>query len=423
MIRRLYALRWWMISLITIGTILNYLTRATLGVAAPTLSGELGITESEYSWITSIFQIGIMMQPFAGYVLDLVGLKLGFGLFALAWAGLMMLQGFATSWQMLAGLRGLMGVAEGTAQPGGMKAVAEWFPAKERGFAGGFYNIGASFGSMLAAPLVAWAILFHSWRLAFFIAGALALVWVALWFKLYYSPKDHPKLSKEEREYIESGQESHLEATAAKPSILSLLKQRNTWGIAIPRLLADPTWGTLSFWVPFYLMNERGFDIKQIAMFAWLPFVTADIGCMAGPTIALWLQKRGVSLIDARRYAFTVGAVLMLGMAFVGKVQDAHIAILLLCLGGFAHQTLSITVITMSSDLFRKNEVATVAGIAGFCGNLGVLLFTLLIGWLVKTVGYDPFFVALAVMDILAAIWLWAVVRERVVTPSAEPAR
>lgn len=414
--------RWWMISLITIGTILNYLTRATLGVAAPTLSGELGITESEYSWITGIFQIGIMLQPIAGYILDLVGLKLGFGLFALAWAGLMMLQGAATSWQMLAGLRGLMGFAEGTAQPGGMKAVAEWFPAKERGFAGGFYNIGASFGSMLAAPLVAWAILFHSWRLAFIIAGALALVWVALWFKFYHSPKSHPRLSKEERDYIESGQEAHLAATGAKPSMLSLLKQRNTWGIAIPRLLADPTWGTLSFWVPFYLMNERGFDIKQIAMFAWLPFVTADIGCMAGPTIAMWLQKRGVSLIDARRYAFTVGAVLMLGMAFVGKVQDAYAAILLLCLGGFAHQTLSITVITMSSDLFRKNEVATVAGIAGFCGNLGVLLFTLLIGWLVKTVGYDPFFVALAVMDILAAVWLWAVVRERV-SPAPEAAR
>jgi ACS family hexuronate transporter-like MFS transporter len=294
-----------------------------------------------------------------------------------------------------------------------MKAVAEWFPAKERGFAGGFYNIGASFGSMLAAPLVAWAILFHSWRLAFFIAGGLALVRVALGFKLYYSPKDHPKLSKEEREYIEAGQESHLAASATKPSILSLLKQRNTWGIAIPRMLADPTWGTLSFWIPFYLMNERGFDLKQIAWFAWLPFVTADIGCMAGPTIALWLQKRGVSLIDARRYAFTVGAVLMVGMGFVAKVPDAHVAILLLCLGGFAHQTLSITVITMSSDLFRKNEVATVAGIAGFCGNLGVLLFTLLMGWLVKTVGYDPFFVALAVMDILAAIWLWAMVRER----------
>lgn len=415
-------LRWWMISLITIGTILNYLTRATLGVAAPTLTGDLAIGEQEYSWITGIFQIGIMCQPFAGYVMDLIGLKLGFGLFALAWALIMMLQGAATNWQMLAGLRGLMGFAEGSAQPGGMKAVAEWFPAKERGFAGGFYNIGASFGSMLAAPLVAWAILFHSWRLAFFISGGLALVWVALWFRYYYSPKQHPRLTDQERQYIESGQESHLAASATKPSLLSLLKRRNVWGIAIPRLLADPTWGTLSFWVPFYLMSERGFDIKQIAMFAWLPFVTADIGCMAGPSIVLWLQRRGVGLITARKWAFTTGAVLMVGMAFVGKVDDPYVAIMLLCLGGFAHQTLSITVITMSSDLFRKNEVATVAGVGGFCGNLGVLLFTLLIGWLVKTVGYDPFFVALAVMDILAAIWLWAVVRESV-TPQPEAAR
>ncbi|MEO8063628.1 MAG: MFS transporter [Pseudomonadota bacterium] len=418
MIRRLIGLRWWMISLITIGTILNYLTRATLGVAAPTLTGELGIGEQEYSWITGVFQLGIMCQPFAGYVLDAIGLKLGFGLFALVWAVVMMLHGAATSWPMLAGLRGLMGFAEGSAQPGGMKAVAEWFPAKERGFAGGFYNIGASFGSMLAAPLVAWAILYHSWRLAFVIAGAAALIWVAAWFRFYHSPKDHPRLSNEERDYIESGQEAHL-AAGAKPSMVSLLRQRNTWGIAIPRMLADPTWGTLSFWVPFYLMNERGFDLKQIAMFAWLPFVTADIGCMAGPTIALWLQRRGMSLINARRCAFSVGALLMTGMAFVGKVADPYAAIALLCLGGFAHQTLSITVITMSSDLFRKNEVATVAGIAGFCGNFGVLIFTLAIGGLVKVVGYDPFFVALAVFDIIAAIWLWVVVRERVVAPQS----
>jgi ACS family hexuronate transporter-like MFS transporter len=178
----------------------------------------------------------------------------------------------------------------------------------------------------------------------------------------------------------------------------------------------------LAFWVPFYLMTERGFDIKQIALFAWMPFVTADIGCLAGPTIVLWLQKRGVGLIRARKWAFTVGALLMTSMAFVGKVDDPYVAIMLLCLGGFAHQTLSITVITMSSDLFRRNEVATVAGIGGFCGNLGVLLFTLLIGGLVKTVGYDPFFVALAVFDILGAIWLWTVVRERVNTPPANPA-
>src|SRR5690349_21035807 len=176
MIRKLFALRWWMISLITIGTILNYLTRTTLSGAAPALMAELGIGVQEYSWVTIAFQVGIALQAIAGHILDLIGLKLGFGLFALAWSGLMMLHAAATGWPMLAALRGLMGFAEGTAQPGGMKAVAEWFPARERGFAGGFYNIGASFGSMLAGPLVAWAVTYHSWRYAFVVAGALALV-------------------------------------------------------------------------------------------------------------------------------------------------------------------------------------------------------------------------------------------------------
>src|SRR6185436_7702380 len=173
-------------------------------------------------------------------------------------------------------------------------------------------------------------------------------------------------------------------------------------------LLADPTWGTLNFWVPFYLTTERHFDLKHIAWFGWTPLLAADIGCLAGPTIAFFLKKRGMSLITSRKCAFTVGALLMTGMMFVGKVDSPYVAIALLCLGGFAHQTLSITVITMSSDLFRKNEVATVAGIGGFCGNFGILVFSLLIGGLVKTIGYSPFFVALAVFDILAAIWLWS---------------
>jgi ACS family hexuronate transporter-like MFS transporter len=294
-----------------------------------------------------------------------------------------------------------------------MKAVAEWFPSKERGFAAGFYNIGASFGPMLAAGLVYVAVLLYSWRLAFVIAGVAALIWVAMWFRFYHSPKQHPELSAEERNHIEANQEAHLAASDAKPSVWSLLKQRNTWGIAIPRMLADPTWGTLNYWMALYLATERGFDLKQIALFAWLPFLTADIGAMTGPTIAYWLQRRGLSLINARRCAFTVGAMLMSSMMFVGKVQDPYAAIALLCLGGFAHQTLSITVITMASDLFRKNEVATVAGIAGFCGNLGVLAFTLFVGGMVKAFGYDPFFVALALFDILGAIWLWSVVRER----------
>lgn len=416
---KLKALRWWIIGLVMLGAIVNYLTRSTMGVAAPTVLKDLGISVKEYSWITSAFQIGIMMQPVCGYVLDTLGLRTGFAVFAAAWSLVAMAHGLASNWQAFAFLRGLLGLAEGSAQPAGMKAVATWFPARERGFAGGVFNIGASFGSVLAPPLVVWAVLTWNWRAAFVLTGVLGLVWVALWLLFYRSPDKHSSMTEEERAHIAAGQETHLTEAGTKPSIASILKQKQFWGIALPRFLADPTWGTLSFWVPLYLSQTRGFDLKQIAMFAWLPFVAADLGCMFGPVIAHFLQKRGVSLINARRWAVTVGAAMMTGMAFVGRVESPYAAIALLCLGGFAHQTLSVTVITMASDLFRRDEVATVAGLAGMMGNLGVLLFSLLIGGLVSTIGYDPFFVALGVLDILGAIILWTFVKDRI-GPKAE---
>lgn len=409
---KLKALRWWIIGLVMLGAIINYLTRSTMGVAAPTLLKDLGISVTEYSWITSAFQLGIMLQPICGYVLDTLGLRTGFAVFAVAWSLIAMAHGLANSWQGFAVLRGFLGLAEGSAQPAGMKTVAVWFPAKERGFAGGVFNIGASIGSVLAPPLVVWAVLTWNWRAAFVLTGVMGLVWVVLWLAFYRSPEQHPSMTDEERAVIAAGQEAHLEAVAARPSIVSILRQGQFWGIALPRFLADPTWGTLAFWVPLYLSQTRGFDLKQIALFAWMPFVAADLGCLAGPVIALFLQKRGVSLINARRIAFTLGAVLMTGMMFVGKVESAYAAIALLCLGGFAHQTLSVTVITMASDLFRRNEVATVAGLAGMMGNLGLLLFSLLIGGLVARIGYDPFFIALGVLDIAGAVLLWTLVKD-----------
>jgi ACS family hexuronate transporter-like MFS transporter len=421
---KIRALRWWMIGLVMLGAVLNYLTRSTLGVAAPTVLADLHIGTREYSWITGAFQLGVMLQPLSGYVLDSLGLKLGFALFATAWSLITMAHGLAGNWQALLGLRGALGVAEGCAQPAGMKAVSTWFPAKERGFAGGMFNIGASMGAVLAPPLVAWSILVWNWRAAFFVAGALGLVWVGLWLLAYQSPDKHKALSDAERDLIASGQETHLDDAGAKPSILTLLTRRNFWGIALPRFLADPTWGTLSFWIPLYLTTVRHFDLKQIALFAWLPFVAADLGCLFGPAVVLFLQKRGISLINARRWAFTLGAVLMTGMMFVGRVESPYVAIALLCVGGFAHQTLSVTVITMSSDLFRKSEVATVAGMAGFCGNFGLLIFSLLIGGLVARIGYDPFFVALGVLDLAGAVLLWTLVRDpaKPVPPRAKPA-
>ncbi len=411
---RIKGLRWWMIGLIMLGSVINYLTRSTLAVAAPTLLQELHIGAREYSWIVGTFQGAIMAQPICGFVLDVLGLKIGFAIFAVTWSLVNMAHALAGSWQAFAWLRGALGFAEGSANPAGMKATSEWFPAKERGLAGGIYNIGASMGSMVAPPLVAWAILAYNWRAAFLITGALGLIWVVLWLLFYHSPETHPALSAEEKAYIAEGQEKHLQGDGSRPSLLKIASQRNFWGIALPRFLADPAWGTLSFWLPLYLSSVRHMNLKEIALFAWMPFLAADFGCVFGGVVAMQVQKRfRLSVVNARRCSFTLGALLMLGVGFAGVVESPYAAIALLSLAGFAHQTLSVTVITMASDLFRKNEVATAAGMAGTFGNAGLLIFSLLIGGLVTKVGYTPFFICLGLLDLLGAAVLWTLVRER----------
>jgi ACS family hexuronate transporter-like MFS transporter len=410
--RRFARLRWSIIGLVTLAMVINYLARSVLGVAAPTILAEQHISSAQYSWVTGAFQLGVMAQPLCGYVIDAIGLKIGFAIFAVAWSLITMALGLASGWQSFAALRGVLGLMEGSAHPASMKVVAEWFPARERGFAAGIYNFGASFGAVFAPPLVAWAILTHSWRAAFVVTGALGLAWVVLWLFWYAPPSRHRRLQPEERDYIAAGQETMLGSGGERPSIAGLLRNRNLWGIALPRFLADPTWGTLSFWMPLYLVTVRHFDLKQIALFAWLPFLAADLGCLFGPGLVAFLQRAGFDLIDARRTAFSFGAVLMTGIAAVGWVANPYWAIALLCLGGFAHQTLSVTVITMSSDLFRRSEVATVSGIAGTAGNFGLLLFSLLLGGMVDRLGYAPFFVMLGVLDLIGAALLWILVRK-----------
>ncbi|KQM47197.1 hexuronate transporter [Sphingomonas sp. Leaf208] len=410
--QRFRNIRWTIIGLFVVAMVINYLARSVLGVAAPAIMAEQHISAAEYSWITGAFQIGIMFQPLAGYVLDVVGLKIGFTLFVTVWSLITMAHGLATGWMGFAGLRGALGLVEGSAQPAGMKLVAEWFPARERGVAGGIYQIGASFGAVFAPPLVAWAVLNHSWRAAFFIAGALGLVWVIAWLFWYAPPAKHRRLSPAERTLIVEGQEASLATHRKRPPLGELLRRRNLWAIAAARFLADPVWGMLSFWMPLYLVQVRHFDLGQIAMFAWLPFLAADLGCLFGPIVVAWLQRRGVDLIDARRGAFTVGAVLMTGMMFVGTVTSPIAAIALLCLGGFAHQTLSVTVITLSSDLFPQDQVATATGMSGTAANLGVLIFTLVLGSMVAEVGYQPFFILLGLLDLVGAALLWVLIRK-----------
>jgi len=410
--RRIRYVRWSVMGVFVCAMVLNYLSRSILGVAAPTIMAEQNMSAAEYSWITGAFQLGIMLQPVCGYLLDVIGLKLGMVLFVSAWSLLTMAHGLATGWLSFAGLRAALGVVEGSGQPSGMKLVSTWFPARERGLAGGIYNIGASFGALLAPPLVAWAVYYHDWRLAFLVTGGLGLVWLIPWLFWYAPPARHRAISDQECALILDGQEPALKASHGRPLLRRLLRRRELWAIAAARFLADPVWGMLSMWMPLYLTTVRQFDLTQIALFAWLPFLAADLGCLFGPAVAAFLHRRGMHLIDARRSAFTLGAVMMTGMMFVSAVESPVLAVALLCLGGFAHQTLSVTVITMSSDLFPQGEVGTATGVAGMAANLGVLIFTLVLGSLVDQVGYQPFFILLGVGDLVGAVLLWTLIRK-----------
>lgn len=199
-----------------------------------------------------------------------------------------------------------------------------------------------------------------------------------------------------------------------KSSWRVIVKSRNFWSIAIPRFLSEPAWQTFNAWIPLYMATERHMNLKEIAMFAWLPFLAADIGCVLGGYLSPFFHKYcHVSLFTSRIMVVAVGCVCMIGPACIGLVDSPYTAIALLCVGGFAHQTLSGALYSITSDVFRKNEVATATGLAGMSGYLGATLFTLLFGILVTQIGYAPLFVMLAMFDLLAVFVLIMLVRER----------
>ena len=303
------GLRWWIIALLTFGTITNYLARGSLSVAAPTVMQQLHITTLQYGWITGAFLLMYPIgAPLTGYLMDRMGLRAGFVICGAGWSLVCMAHSFASGWVGLFVLRGMLGLVESSFIPGGMRVAAFWFPAQERGIAAGVFNLGASFGAILAPPLIAWSILHYDWHVAFLIVGGLALAWAILWLVLYRNPNRHKALSTGEATFIAAGQESILRAhDEEKPSLREILKERNFWGIALPRFFADPVWGTLGYWMPLYLYQARGFDLKTIAMTAWLPFVTADLGCLMGGSLSAWLKARfGTPIVDGKRMVFTL---------------------------------------------------------------------------------------------------------------------
>ncbi|WP_294358563.1 MFS transporter [uncultured Sphingomonas sp.] len=408
--------RWWIIGLVTIGTVLNYLARSSLSVAAPTLKGDFAMTTQQYSWVVASFQAAYtVMQPVAGYLLDLMGLRLGFALFAVGWSVANCCHAFAVGWPSLALFRGMLGLTEAAAIPAGLKTVAEWFPPRERSVATGWFNIGSSLGAMIAPPIVVACIAIWGWQSAFVVTGAVGILWAGIWYGFYRSPDDYSGLSPAERVHIDQGRDVELEGRGEGPlNWRDLLRTREFWGIAIPRFLADPAWQTFSFFIPLYLVEAKGLDLKSVAAFAWLPFLAADAGSLLGGYMAPWVMRHfNVSLLTSRKIVVTTGALLMVGPACIGLTVSPAAAIALFCIGGFAHQMLSGALMTLAADLFDPRIVATAGGMAGSAAWIGGMSFSLLIGALADTIGYNPLFAALAVFDFIGAAVLWTLLRPR----------
>jgi ACS family hexuronate transporter-like MFS transporter len=421
--RTITGLRWWIIALVCAGTIVNYLSRNSLGVLAPELKTLLHMSTQQYSYVVAAFQVGYtIMQPVCGLIIDLIGLRIGFAVFACLWSLVGCLHGFASGWISLAALRGLMGLSEAVAIPAGMKVVAEWFPNKEKSVAVGYFNAGTSLGSLLAPPLVVFLSLHYGWRSAFAVTGAMGFFWAAAWFLFYRSPADHARISDKERDAIFSGQ-SAIGIDAGKRGIRSVLGTRRFWAIAQARFFAEPAWQTFSFWIPLYLVTERHMDLKEIALFAWLPFLAADLGGLFGGYLSPFLMKHlRVPLIWSRIAGVVLGAVMMIGPACIGLVASPYQAIALFCVGGFAHQMISALVNTLSADVFEPGEVGTASGFAGMAAWTGGLGFSLLVGALADSIGYKPLFAALGAFDLIGATLLVILMRGQTREPGLKTA-
>lgn len=414
MTARLPTLRWWMIALVTLGTILNYLARSSLAVAAPKLMEVFDMNTQQYSWVVVSFQAAYtIMQTFSGAILDFLGTRIGFTIFIAGWGLANMGHALATGWMSLAFWRGLLGSFEAAAMPAGLKVVSEWFPPRERTVATGVFNMGASIGNMVAPALVAFCILYFGWQAAFLVTGGLSLIFALIWFLRYRSPDDHKRLSQAEAEHIQASTEAT--GVFARPARWQeVVRTRGFWSIALPRFLAEPAWQTFNFFIPLYLVAVWDFELKDLALWAWLPFLAADAGSLIGgltaPALIRWF---GVDLLSSRKLTVTIGAVLMIGPACMGLATSPGMAIALFCIGGFAHQMLSGALLTLSADLFDRRAVGTATGMAGSIGWIGGALFTLIVGALAETVGYSPLFVMLALLDLVGATIVWTLLRDQ----------
>lgn len=378
-----------------LATVINYVDRQTLSVLAPELRDRFHMSNTDYSRIVFAFLLAYMiMQSGSGRIMDRLGTRRGFSLTIGWWSIAAVLHATANSALSFGAFRFLLGLGEAGNWPGGVKVVSEWFPPKERAFAIGFFNSGSTLGAIIAPPLVAWIALTWGWRQAFWMTGSLGFLWLVLWLATYHVP---PAAAAERGE---------------RPQIpwLPLFRYKQLWGLVGSRMLADPVWWFYVFWLPEYLKRERHFGLAAIGYFAWIPFLTADIGNLLGGWLSGHLIRRGFPVLRARKVVMVASAALMVAGIPAVLCQDASLSLALISLVTMAYSMWAANVLTLPADLFPQQVVASVSGASGTGAAFGGMIFMLLIGIVVDRFSYVPVFIAAGIMPLAAAsLILWGV--------------
>jgi len=410
------GLRWWIIGLIGLATIINYIDRSAINIMWPYIYKEFGIAQADnkdaLALITTFFMIAYAIgQTVTGKMMDAIGTRLGMVVSIIGWSISIALHAVARSLTSFSIFRAMLGISEAGNWPGATKSNAEWFPVKERAIAQGIFGAGASMGSVIALPVIAWAYAQFGWKTTFVLIAFLGLLWIIPWLVINKNtPDKHPWITKEEQDHIIT--KNVTQDTNVNVRVYSwqqLLQFKNTWGIISSRFFIDPIWWMFVTWLPTFLKEQFAFDIKEVGGAGWIPYLFAAIGGISGGFYSSMLVKKGMAANRARKVAISIGCfVMLLSLGITAFYMDQlkeHVAIALALISAtlFGFQFLINNLQTLPSDYFNGKNVGTVAGMGGTSAVAGTIILTLLVPSLTRT-GYTTLFVLAALMVPLA--WL-----------------
>jgi MFS transporter, ACS family, hexuronate transporter len=344
-----------------------------------------------------------IMYAGSGYVVDRLGTKWGFAVFVGGWSVFQMLHAFSSGKWSLGAFRFLLGLAEPGNWPAAAKAVAEWFPARQRALGLGIFNAGGAVGSALASPIAAWLTYRYGWRSGFVFTGGLGLIWLTVWLVMYAPPRQNRWLRPEEMPDVD--EVSHAPAHARPDWKMAGMRQCYT--LILGRFFTDPVIYFVVFWFPEYLRKERNFDLAMVGKYAWVPFIFADVGFLLGGWLSGRLMQAGWSLPRARKFALLAGTVCMPVAILVPLVPTASLAIAATCFLTFGNTFFSVNMQTLATDLFKSSDVATATGLAGTGGAIGGMLATLCTGWVVTHHSYAPVFLVAGLMHPVSVVLIY----------------